>query len=228
MNVEYNLENLIMFLQKYKSKDIVSLKEELGIQSNAKSINYILASNMCYSYKGKVLFDNYILFNNIHIKTIQLKENGKAKEAMSFAPINYEKIVCETWETSSFKKYLDGIFIFFVFKKEIDENIFVNVFSWKMNEYDKCKVQCVWENTKDLVCKGKAFKKLDNGKFYTNFLPEAKTEICHVRPHGRDSTDFSKIPVQDSTSGNYILPKYSFWFNHSYLNSIIDKKENEK
>ena len=224
MNVEYKLDDLLVFLQKYKNKDISSLKEMLNVHSNAKSINYILASNMCYSYKGKLLLDNFVLCNNIHIKTIQLKENGKAKEAMSFAPINYEELVLETWETSSFKKYLDGIFIFFIFQNRFNNNTLVNVFSWKMDDYDKNKVKNVWEHTKNLISEGNAFKKLDNGKFYTNFLSEAKTEICHVRPHGKDSTDFRKIPVRDSSSGNYILPKYSFWFNHSYLNSIVNKK----
>lgn len=60
MDIEYNLENLIMFLQKYKNKDVVLLKEELNVHSNAKSINYILSSKMCNSYKGKALFDNFI------------------------------------------------------------------------------------------------------------------------------------------------------------------------
>ena len=227
MNIEYNLEDLLVFLQKYKNKDVVSLKEKLNIHSNAKSINYILATNMCNSYKGKALFDNFSLYNNVHVKTIQLSESGKSKEAMSFAPINYEKIIFENWETSTFKKYMDGIFILFVFKKEFDENLLIDVFSWEMNDNDKCKVKFVWENTKNLIKGGNAFKKLENGKFYTNFLSEADTEICHIRPHGKDSTDFRKIPVQDSNSGNYILPKYSFWFNHSYLNKIVKERENK-
>ncbi len=228
MNIEYKIDDLLLFLQKYENQDISTLKEKLNVHSSAKSINFILALSMCNSYKGKALFDNFILCNNVHLKTIQLKENGKAKEAMSFAPINYEKIIGENWETSTFKKYLDGTFIFFIFKKESDKNLLIDVFSWKMNDNDKCKVKFVWENTKNLINKGNAFKKLENGKFYTNFLAEADTEICHVRPHGKDSTDFRKIPVQDSCSGNYILPKYSFWFNHDYLNKIVSEKEKER
>lgn len=225
MNIEYNLEGLLKFLQKFKNNSILQLKEELNIHSNAKSINYILASNMCNSYKGKILFDSFINSNNIHIKTIQLKANNKVKEAMSFAPINYQKIVLETWETSTFKKYLDGIFLFFIFKKTVNDSVLTNVFSWKMDDNDKSKVKIVWENTKELIGSGKAFNKFENGKFYTNFLSEAQTEICHVRPHGRDSTDFKKIPVQDLNSGTYVLPKYSFWFNHGYLNNIVSEKE---
>lgn len=226
MSIEYNLDGLVSFLKKYKGKDILNLKEEFGINTNAKSINFIIASNICYAYKGKLLFNNFALCNNIHVKTIQLKENNKAKEAMSFAPIDYEKIVSENWETSTFKKYLDGIFIFFIFKKQLNKIFLINVFSWKMSNADKDKVKIVWEDTKKLIYSGNAFCKIDDGKFYTNFLSEANTEICHVRPHGKDSTDFRKIPVQDLKSGTYLLPKYSFWFNHEYLNKIINEMEN--
>jgi DNA mismatch repair protein MutH len=93
-----------------------------------------------------------------------------------------------------------------------------------MNADDKNNVKLIWENTKNLISEGKAFNKMSDGKFYTNFLGEAKTEICHVRPHGKDSTDFRKIPVQDIKSGTYVLPKYSFWFNHDYLNKIVNEQ----
>ena len=227
MQFEYNYENLLIFLRKYKGKSTQSLKKELNVDSNAKSINFILASKMCNSYKGKFLFDIFVADNNVHVKTIQLKENGKAKEAMSFAPIDYQKIVLESWNTSSFKKYLDGMFLLFIFKKTLDENMLVDVFFWNMDDDDKTQVKAVWENTRKLIAEGNAFNKLENGKFYTNFLSEAKTEICHVRPHGKDSTDFRSIPIQDLNSGMNILPKYSFWFNHGYLNKIIRERENK-
>ena len=205
--------------------NIKNIMDELSIETNAKSKNYIIASNLCYLYKGKSYFNSLCEHENIHLKTIQLKDNGKPQEAMSFAPIDFNSIINENWETSSFKCFLDGYFIFFVFKKDKDENLIDNIFLWKMLDRDLIIVRKVWESTKNYLISGNVIKAIINNKVITNFVSEADDMICHVRPHGKNSLDLMKLPYCDKKTGYSVLSKQSFWFNHNYLIKIINEME---
>lgn len=227
MDFEVEVSNLVLFLQKYTHQPVDDLFGRLRLNTKAKSKNYILSNALCSQYKGKEMFSAICEHENIHLKTIQLKENGKPQEAMSFAPIDFEKIVQENWETSTFKKYIDGRFLFFIFKQTTSANYLESIFLWKISDDDLQSVKDVWEKTKLLIEEGRVFKCIDEkGKVITNFPNEASTLVCHVRPHGRDGVDSKKLPVQDVRTGFNYLPKQSFWFNHCFLNKITKKEEN--
>ena len=226
MDFVAEISNLVSNLQQYKNQTVNKIMQSLSITTNAKSKNYIIASNLCYLYKGKSYFTSLCEHENIHLKTIQLKVNGRPQEAMSFAPIDFNKIVNECWEKSSFKKFLDGYFIFFVFKKIEEENIISSIFLWKMSNDDLSKVKIVWESTKKYLMDGNVIKEIKNNKIITNFISEADDMICHIRPHGKNGLDLVKLPVVDQNTGFSVLSKQSFWFNHNYLIKIINEMEN--
>ena len=226
MDFEVEVSNLILFLQKFTHHSVDDLFGMLGISTKAKSKNYILSNALCSQYKGNEIFEAICEHENIHLKTIQLKENGKPQEAMSFAPIDFKGIVKETWETSTFKKYIDGRFLFFVFKKTASDNLLENIFLWKISNDDLESVKSVWEKTKGLLQEGRVIRCIDEkGKIITNFPNEASTLVCHVRPHGRDGVDLNPLPIQDVTTGYSVMSKQSFWFNHNFLYKIVKERE---
>lgn len=226
MNFLTETSNLTAYLQQFINKSVEELMLEQGIITNAKSKNYILSIALASSYKGKNHFMALLEHENLHLKTIQLKDNGKPKEAMSFPPFDFKEICNEVWETSKFKKYIDGSFLFFVFKKERSINYLKYIFLWKMPEEDKITVRETWNKTRMLIINGSVFKKIEDDKVITRFPAESETRICHVRPHGKNGIDLKELPFVDKTTGYKFLSKQSFWFNHSYLEEIIHQKEN--
>lgn len=215
--------NLISFLQSYIGKTDYELANKFSINTSSKAKNFVLCQLMCFSYKGK---GNYLALaehENIRLKTIQLKENGKPKEAMSFPTINYLKIVNEEWDNSDFKKYISSRFLFFVFKKEKNKNYLTKIFLWKMPIEDlNGEVFEVWKKVKDNLISGDVISSIEkNGKIKTFFPSEALTKICHVRPHGANGADLVLLPAPDKKTGYTHMSKQSFWFNHSYLEKIL-------
>ena len=45
----------------------------------------------------------------------------------------------------------------------------------------------------------------------------SENEVCHVRPHGRDSKDVTKLPVADKLTGATEYTKQCFWINNKYI-----------
>lgn len=225
MDFEVEVSNLILFLQKYTHYSINDLFNVTGLNTKAKSKNYILSNALCSRYKGKELFEAICKHENIHLKTIQLKNNSKPQEAMSFAPIDFQTIVKEEWDTSTFKNYIEGRFLFFVFSKTTSDNFLESVFLWNISSNDLESVKVIWEKTKLLLKTGNIIKCIDkNGKIITNFPSESETSVCHVRPHGRDGADLVPIPVQDIKTGYRFMSKQSFWFNHKFIYKIIKER----
>ena len=215
--------NLLNYLKKFENKSIDSLFAEFSIISNAKSKNYILSQTLINSFEGKEIAKAKIEKNQINIKTIQLKENGNPKESMSFSPINFCKIINENWDESDFKKYLSKDFLFFVYKVKDGTNYLLKIIKWNVPSQDlNGEIKLVWEDTKKKVSEGTVIKEICDGKYITWFMPEKVTNICHVRPHGSNGSDVSKLPVTDRFTGYDYALKHSFWFNHSYLKKIIE------
>lgn len=221
--MEDYLNNLLSYLKSFENKRVDELLACFNITSNSKAKNYILSKTLVDSFEGKGIGFAKIEKCGINIKTIQLKENGNPKEAMSFSPINYCKIVNEEWKNSAFKKYLSNYFIFFVYKKNNDINTLIKIIKWKVPDNDlNGEIKLVWEDTKKKISEGTVIKEEKNGKIITWFLSEKVTNICHVRPHGSNGSDVSKLPVTDKATGYEHALKHSFWFNHSYIKNIID------
>ena len=217
------IDGLLKYLKYFEKKSVNELFNEFAITSNAKSKNFILSQALINSYEGKEIAKTKIERNKINIKTIQLKENGNPKEAMSFAPINFCKIVNENWNESDFKNYLKKDFLFIIFKLENGNNYLYKIIKWSVPLCDlNGEIKLVWEDTKKKVSEGTVIKEVNGKKYITWFMPEKVTNICHVRPHGSNGADVSKLPVTDRLTGYDYALKHSFWFNHSYIKRIVD------
>lgn len=223
MNKEEYLSGLKKFLKQFVGKSTDELFKLLDKKSKAKSKNYIVANGLFSLYDGREIGKLKLAHFNIKIKTIQLNEKNNPKEAMSLPPIDFEKIVNEEREESTFYKYLNSVFLFFVFKKNKQDNELFRIIEWRIPPEDiNGELKFVWEDTKTKLKNGTVIKKRqENDKIVTMFLNEKSTNICHIRPHGRDGGDIAKLPVVDNYTGYSCLVKQSFWFNHKYLKRIL-------
>lgn len=218
------IDSLLIYLEQYKGQETTELFRQVNMNSTAKNKNNMLAWKLIEKLEGRKIAQAKIEHANINIKTIQLKENGNPQEGMSFSTIDYEKIVNEEWDESKFKKYLLNTFLFFVFRYENNKNYLNKIIKWNVpGEELNGEIKLVWKDTRKKIAEGTIFKEIKNGKYVTWFLTEEITNICHIRPHGKNGKDCLKLPVKDRLSGDVSAPKQSFWFNHSYLKKIVNK-----
>ena len=221
--METYLDELLSYLKQFEYKSVDDLSFDFCISSRAKSKNFLLSQALIGGYEGKAIGKAKIENYKINLKTIQLKENGNPKEAMSFTAINYQKIINESWENCEFKEYLSNVFLLFIYKAINGKNVFLRAIKWKVPIDDlNGEIKLVWEDTKKKISEGTIIKTVENNKIIMWFLTEKITNICHVRPHGSNGSDVAKLSVKDKLTGYEYALKQSFWFNHSYLKQIID------
>ena len=91
-----------------------------------------------------------------------------------------------------------------------------------MPELDiQSSVMEMWKSTYNTINKGEIVKYIKNGKRKTNFVGMSENEVCHVRPHGRNSKDVNRLPVADKLTGLTEYTKQCFWINNKYLENIF-------
>lgn len=95
-----DIANLLVFLNKFKGYDDKQLSFLLGFDTKAKNRLSLRMNKVAENFKGKDYFSVLCEQENIQLKTIQLNENGKVKEAMSFPKFDYDTIDKENWEFS--------------------------------------------------------------------------------------------------------------------------------
>lgn len=101
-----DIANLLVFLNKFKGYDDKQLSFLLGFDTKAKNRLSLRMNKVAENFKGKDYFSVLCKQENIQLKTIQLNENGKVKEAMSFPKFDYESVDKECWESSDIYKIL--------------------------------------------------------------------------------------------------------------------------
>lgn len=146
----------------------------------------------------------------VQLKTIRLQEDGGLKEAMSFPCIKWTEIVEEQeWVESAWYKMLTHRFFFVVFRKNGNGDdkcaTLEKTFFWTMPNADLAQAEAFWADTRDKVKRGD----------YGSFLRSSQHNICHVRPHARDSHDLMLTP-----QGTYEKKK-SYWLNRDYIQQLV-------
>ena len=211
-------------VNKYKGKSQKELMKEFDIDSKAKNINSMLVSRM-FNVKGKLADTEEFQKANIIPKTIRIEENGRIKESISFPAFKFTDIVEQDWETCDLREELETTkYMFFVFKKEKNDYIFKGIKLWNMPEMDiEISVMDMWKKTYNIIKTGNIVKYIKNGKRKTNFVGKGENDVCHVRPHGRNSYDTNKLPVIDKLTGLTEYTKHCFWINNSYIKKIFDE-----
>ena len=223
MDCQTAVSDLLSFLNTFRGSNFIALAERVHFASNAKNKNALLIRRLLEGFKGPEYLGTLCEFANLSIKTIQLKENGRPKEAMSFSSFDYIDIVNETWEASQVKRTFSKTFLFAVFQQTPSLNLFKGAFLWKMPDDDLLgEVKEVWQRTVDILKSGRIVV-CEKGRMVLAFPRESETKVCHVRPHGKNALDLSKLPVLDSGLNYKGLSKQSFWLNHGYVGGIVNK-----
>ena len=194
---------IISKLSQYYGIDILTLKKQfnINISTSNKAFNYHLAKAMLEVVNDKIEeFEKA----NIQIKTIRVECSGRIKESMSFPAFKYVEIVNQEFEDSDlYDIFSNTKFLFMIYQYDENHNlIFKKAMFWNVPYSDlNGEIRRVWNETKQLVSNGE----------YDN-LPKIKdSEICHVRPHGRNAEDVFPTP-----SGTYATKK-CFWLNRQYI-----------
>ena len=195
---------------------------EFNIESNAKNINNMLISRM-FNVKSKLSETEEFQKAKIIPKTIRIEENGRIKESISFPYFKYTDIINQDWETSDLREELETTkYMFFIFKKSGNDYIFKGIKLWNMPEFDiETSVMEMWKSTYNTIKSGNIIKSITNGIRKTNFVGMSENNVCHVRPHGRNSKDICKLPVADKLTGANEYTKHCFWINNKYIKEIF-------
>jgi hypothetical protein len=127
---------------------------------------------------------------------------------MSFLYFDYNEIIKEEWESSSFLELLEKRYFFMIYQYDNNGLLhFINGMFWNMPYEDIEEAKKVWEETVKRIKEGRA-----------EDLPrKSENDYCHVRPHARDSNDTCDTPY-----GNPVVKK-CFWLNAKYLKGQIEK-----
>ncbi|MEG1506661.1 MAG: Sau3AI family type II restriction endonuclease [Bacilli bacterium] len=209
-------------INKYKDETQQELMNKFNVESNAKNINNMLISRM-FNVKSKLSETEEFQKAKIIPKTIRIEENGRIKESISFPCFKYEDIINQNWENSDLREELETTkYMFFIFKKKGNDYIFKGIKLWNMPEIDiETSVMEMWKSTYNTIKNGNIIKSIKNGVRKTNFVGMSENNVCHVRPHGRDSKDIYKLPVADKLTGVNEYTKHCFWINNTYIKKIF-------
>lgn len=170
----------------------------------------------------------------ISVRAVRIEENGSIRESLSFAPFDFKALLAEQWDSSEFRTYLDETkFLFVVFKKVNGKYLLQGSSFWNMPVVDiDGEAKRCWCDTRNTIASGVTLttKHQRSGKItISNNLPGmSDNAIVHVRPHakkaaykignleiGNIQADASELP-----DGRW-MTKQSFWFNSSYVLSIL-------
>lgn len=137
------------------------------------------------------------------VRTVRLRPSGMPKEAVSFPAFDYCDLALQRWEDSDLRDVLTHRFLFVIYQLSADGvPTLLRTQFWTMptDDVEQHARKC-FEQTVGLIKEDRA-----------DYLPRSgDNKVCHVRPHGRNSTDVVETP-----SGGTAVRK-SFWLNQRYL-----------
>ena len=212
-------------INKYKGKTQSELMKEFNIDSKAKNVLNMIINRM-FNVKSKLKDTDEFTKANIIPKTIRVESNGRIIESMSFPYFKFDEIMNTDFEDSDLKEELETTkYMFLIFKEENGEYVFKGIKLWNMPEITiESKVKLMYEKTQEVIRTGNIVNHIDEkGKRFTNFPGMSDNEVCHVRPHGRDSKDTTPLPVKDKVTGVIEFTKQCFWLNNNYLKEIVSE-----
>lgn len=214
-------EVVISKFKPYYGKTIQQILKKTGLEINTNAKSFY--ANLTKAILGIELDKEIEEFEKaeIIVKTVRLKENNLPKEDISFPNFKYEEIVNEEWDDSNFKNILEHKFLFVFFQFENKELVLRKVKFWNMPYVDILEAEKVWEETKNIVSKGKIVREVKDGIRYTNFPNKSFNSVSHVRPHATNAADTFPLPSKDKLTKAKEYTKHCFWLNASYVKDEI-------
>lgn len=177
--------------------------------------------------------------NGIIIKTVPVNLDMKPWEAMSFPKFSLVDLIYEDWDNSIFKQLITQGFILVPvikekYKPEDSSNLkFKDWTTWKIGIpvfWKACKSEIAiikkeWQQAKKIVEDGINVWLVQNGKKTiqkNNLLKSKNTDIIHIRPHARDSSDLDK-PYAEYTNSEIEICWQSFWLNKNFVEEVLKR-----
>jgi DNA mismatch repair protein MutH len=205
----------------YYDKTVEEILEKNGVEININAKSFY--ANLTKSILGIELNQEIEEFEKaeIIVKTVRLKENNLPKEDISFPNFNYEELVIDEWEESSFREILEHKFLFVFYQFENEVLILRKVKFWNMPYGDIQEAKKVWIKVRDVVANGNIVKEVENGIRYTNFPSKKFNSVSHVRPHAKNAADTLPLPTKDKVTNAIEYTKHCFWLNATYVRDEI-------
>ncbi|WP_419767697.1 Sau3AI family type II restriction endonuclease [Arcobacter sp.] len=203
-------ENIFSRLKPYIGKSNLELEKQFHIvyeNKRPKHHRRILVNRLLgYSTNKIEEFEKA----NITLKAIAIESSGVLKESISFEIFRYKDIINEVWEESAFYNQLSSKkFLFLIFKKTKEGDIFKEIRFWNFPVKDLDKAQWVWDET---------VRRIRDNK--TDKLPSIKEGVvAHVRPHGLKGND-----TIETAHGTKEVKK-CFWLNAKYIQEQLKTKD---
>lgn len=177
----------------------------VSLKPNAKNYQAVLTKRILgVSVDGEVAeFEKAGLI----VRTIRLKPGGMPKEAVSFKAFDYCDLITQDWESSNLRDDLTHRFFFVIYQLDsagAPRLLRTQFWTMPIADVEEQAREC-FERTVQLVREDEL-----------EYLPGSRqNKVCHVRPHGRDSSDLIPTPA-----GGLAVRK-SFWLNQRYLGHML-------
>ncbi len=212
-------------------------EEELGytfnVETNAKN-RYAMYINRIFRVTSLEESEEFQKAD-IVVKTLRIKKTDKIKEHMSFAAMDFIKVVETPWEKSDLRAYFTEKRFLFIIYKETDKGyilenaVFYNFPESVVEEF----IGYTYKKTQKILLNGDIVKstslKEKDGEMKlehkTNFVGSKENPVCHVRPHGADFNDQSPLFVPDKYTGYTSYEKQAFWIDTKFINAMLHKTE---
>ena len=170
---------------------------------------------------------------NISVKTIVYEGYYLPEQSMSFPPFKFKEIIEEDWEDSDvYEQMVAARFLFVVFSRDNKSvsPVLRGAFFWNMPNEDITELWRVWEKTRTAINQGCGLQLNENGIVHNSLPKASQSYLAHVRPHTYNAAYILKNgvvignPAKDANplpDGQWMTTQ-SFWFNRSYIQSIIE------
>lgn len=217
MNIKDKVNDILKpKIDRYINYSIDDLKVLFKINSKAKNINHLIISKMIDLTE---LDNETVLFLKKHsvFKTVNVQEDNKVKESMSFPSIDYFNMIKNDWENSAVYKYFSSrVIVIFIFKTVDNIPKFMGAIYLLLSNDELAKIFLVWKKVKNMVINNELVLGGQHGFSVENFPKKNENLVTHIRPHDRDTTE-----------GRVLLPNgkriinYCFWLNNTFIENKI-------
>jgi len=221
-------DKILKALRKLRGKSIAEISELFNIEipKGKNQVATIIKKAIGFKSVNSKIKEFEQL--GILVKTIKVRRSDNMPlEAVSFSTMKLQEFEKEIYENSTFKEYIQKILFIPIYHESssLEKKYFGNPFFWEPDFLEEQKIKIEWERYQNEVlsgaCKVKQVKNNSKKGFreISNLSKESNTEIIHMRPHGRDSSDRDKDSL-----GNSIV-KQCFWLNKKFLQKLIEENQ---
>lgn len=223
-NIQEFETKILSALHKHEGKSILELSQEFDIKiGNGKNqVATILKKMIGFKNVSSKIKEFEQL--GILVKSVKLRRGDNVLlEGISFPTMKLQEFVEEEWEESTFKSYISKILFIPVYHdgKGLDVKYLASAFFWTPSIEEEKQIHKEWQMYQDEVrngaCKVEIIKN-NSKKGYievSDLSKESQTQIIHMRPKGKDSSD-----RDEDVLGNSIV-KQCFWLNKKFVQRLI-------